>query len=118
MLPGSRAPHIITHKRELRKVLLEALSKVSGLLVIGILVGPGVAGDEDVAGNGGAGGWDMQAKGGISKSLNIIKRSTDGCSDHCSGIVDVDALPDAVGATAPASVDEVAAHVVLLDALA
>src|SRR5205823_2540234 len=87
------------------------------LLVISILISPRVTRDKDVAGDVGAAGRDTQTEGGIGVYLNVIKRSTDGGADHRSGVVDVDALADAIRATAPASVDEVAAHVVFLDAL-
>jgi hypothetical protein len=117
-LPRSSAPHIITYKCELREVLLKALGQVSRLPIIGSFIGPGVARDEDFARDVGATCWYVQTKDGVSEYLNVFKSPAYCCTNYCSCVVDVDALTNTIGATGPASIDEIAAYIMLFDALA
>src|SRR5579859_4715008 len=118
ILSGPSVTHILARQGKLLEILLETCGKVGCCAVEVVFVGPGVARDKQAGWNVGAARWDAQAKDGIGGRLHVVQRAADGGSHHCAGIVDVDTRTDAIWATRPASVQQVAAHVVLLDALA
>src|SRR5690349_1173361 len=117
-LPGSSVAHLVARQSELLEVLLEASGEIGGGAVEVVFVGPGVARDEQVGWHIRATGGDAQAKDRIGDRLHAVQRAADGGPYHSAGIVDIDARTDAIGAARPAGVQQVAAHVVPLDALA
>ena len=72
LLSRSRAAHIVADQRELLEVLLEASGEFSRLPVVGISVGPGIAGIEHLDRHIGTGRWYIQAKDGIGRRLDVI----------------------------------------------
>src|SRR5260370_357914 len=109
--------HFFAGQRELGEVLFEALGQVSYLPVVCFLVGPGIARNEQRIRHIRARGRNVQSEGGIRHYLYILQRSTDSSTHHCPCVVDVDTLANAIGSAGPACVDEIAAHVMLLNAL-
>src|SRR5947209_14958634 len=59
----------------------------------------------------------MQPKDRVSHILDIIQCTLDSRSYHGTGVVDVDTLANTIRATSPPRVNQVAAHIMLLDAL-
>src|SRR5437762_14235969 len=59
----------------------------------------------------------MQPKDRVSHILDIIQCTLDSRSYHDTGVINVDALANTIGATSPPRVNQVAAHIMLLDAL-
>lgn len=81
------------------EVLFEAGSEICRRAVIGFFILPGVAWHEKFAWHVWAGGGDVQAEDGIGDCLHVIQRAVDGGSHHRTGVIDVDAFANAVGAT-------------------
>src|SRR2546425_11425469 len=59
----------------------------------------------------------MQPKDRVSHILDIIQCTLDSRSYHDTGVINVDALANSIGPTSPPRVNQVAAHIMLLDAL-
>src|SRR5438876_280560 len=116
-LPWSRVAYLVTGKGELLEVLFEAGSQVSRLAIIGLFALPGIAGNQQLGGYIGARRRYMQAKDGIGHYLDTVQCTADSRSHHGTRVVDIDALTYTVGTTRPAGVDQVAAYVMLFDAL-
>src|SRR5437588_8575011 len=59
----------------------------------------------------------MQPKDGVCHQLDVFQCTTDSRSYHGASVVDIDALANSIGTTSPPRVNQVAAHIMLLDAL-
>src|SRR5436190_9456574 len=59
----------------------------------------------------------MQPKDGVCHQLDVFQCTTDSRSYHGASVVDIDALANTIGSTSPPRVNQVAAHIMLLDAL-
>ncbi len=88
------------------------------LLIVGLLIFPGIAWIENICGDSGTGGRNIQAKDWIGLCGDLFQFSVDRRAHHCSRIGDIDALTDAVRATSPASIDKIATNIVAFDAFA
>src|SRR5690349_16800857 len=92
---------------ELGEVLRKAARQFTRLAVIGRTVLPGVAWAQHTGGHIRALGWHAQAKDGVCPGLYVFQRAGDGGAHHRAGIGQADALSDAIGATAPAGIDQI-----------
>src|SRR5438477_5065464 len=59
----------------------------------------------------------MQPKDGVSHQLDVVQCTVDSRSYHGTSVVDVNAFTNTVRSTGPPCVNQVAAHIMLLDAL-
>src|SRR5579875_64605 len=117
-LAGACLTYIIPYQGELREVLLEALGQIGGGAIISLFVGPGVARDHDLIRHTRARGRNLQAENRVGIERRLIQFNTNGSAYHRAGVVNVNAMTNAVRATRPAGVDQVTAHIMLLNALA
>src|SRR5579875_4126714 len=117
-LAGACLTYIIPYQGELREVPLEALGQIGGGAIISLFVGPGIARDHDLIRHTRARGRNLQAENRVDVERSLVQFATNGRAHHCARVIDVNAMTNTVRATCPTGVDQVAAHVMLLDALA
>src|ERR1700726_458034 len=87
---------------EFLKIVLEALGQVARGLVIGGLVGPGVAGIEHVGGNVAASLGHIEAEIRFLLHGRLLQRAGQGGPSQRAGVRDLHAAADAVGPAGPA----------------
>lgn len=104
------AVHLVELGLELPGQLLGAGGEGLGVL-------PGVARLQDLVGDAGAGERDADVEGLVLDELGLVQLAVQHGLDDGAGDMDVHAPAHAVGAAAPAGVDQVDAGLVLLDLL-
>src|ERR1700744_2643931 len=68
------------------KIFVEPIGEVSGHLIIGLGVFPGIAWIEQVLRNAGTGGWYCHAEDGMAGIPDIVELAVDRRGDHGTGI--------------------------------
>lgn len=117
-LPGTSIAHSGIGDIELREVFFETRRKFGSLAIKRFFVGLGYVRDKQRIRDSGAVDGRMQPEMGISNHFNIVKESTNGSTHHHARIIDIDAFAHAIRAARPSGVDEVATHLMSLNALA
>src|SRR5579862_4387872 len=114
-LTRSCVAHIVGRQSELRKVLFEKIRQVSGLTIIFSGIGPRLAHKKHFLWHTRTTGRCTQAKDRINNAISTLNLAADRRLDHGTRVIDVDTLTNTIRTTGPASIDQVAAYVMLFN---